>query len=170
MPRGYFRSFREEFDLVSLRSTLNALKWLGKKTSLHRTSMAPTYSFNSKGRLIHFLSPYKLNHENHSTAEDWGFIWAITLWFLVKLELRFLTLNRILKWFSKIVEMFFEICLPFKSKIANCPEATQFLELTDSTVCAGILLTRPLTAHNYQAVYQYMVVYDRRFIRQIITP
>lgn len=30
MPRGDFRSFREEFDLVSLRFTLNALKLLEK--------------------------------------------------------------------------------------------------------------------------------------------
>lgn len=121
MPRGDFRSFREEFDLVSLRFTLNALKWLEKK--LHyierRWLHVRFHHFNSKGRLSHFLSPYNLNHENHSTAEDWGFIWAIALWFLVKLELRFMTLNWILKWFSKIVEVFFEICLPFKSKIAN---------------------------------------------------
>lgn len=53
---------------------------------------------------------------------------------------------------------------PIQEQNSKWPEATHFLELTDSTVCAGILLTRPLTAHNYQAVYQYMVVYVRRVI------
>lgn len=59
---------------------------------------------------------------------------------------------------------------PIQEQSSKWSDATQFLELTDSTVCAGILLTRPFTAHNYQAVYQHMVVYDKRFIRQLITP